>query len=114
MGISQSTVKWLLTQQQDAVPVRELGMQRVADVEIVEAARSQRRIVLTCDLDFGDIMAASRQKLPSVVIFGLGNNLPQNISRRLGQVLQESYVPLSEGALTIVEEARHRVRLLLI
>lgn len=112
MGLSQSTVKWLREQQHDAVHVRELGMQRAADVEIIEVARSEGRIVLTCDLDFGDIMAVSRQKLPSVVIFRLDNNLPQNINKRLGQVLQDSYVPLSEGALIIIEESRHRVRLL--
>lgn len=112
MGLSQSTVKWLREQGHDAVHVRERQMHCAADEEIVGMARTEARIVLTCDLDFGDIMAVNREKLPSVLIFRLASSVPQNVNRRLEQVLQESYIALSEGAIVIVEDARHRVRFL--
>jgi predicted nuclease of predicted toxin-antitoxin system len=110
--ISQSSVKWLREQGHEAVHARDINLHRAADEEIIGTARANGMIVLTCDLDFGDIMAASREKYPSVLIFRLDNSVPGNINRRLLQVLQESYIALSEGALIIVEEARHRVRLL--
>lgn len=112
MGIAQSTVKWLREQGHDAVHVRDFHMYKASDEEIIAKARQQGSTVLTCDLDFGDIMAATGEKLPGVIIFRLENSKPVNINKRLKQVLQESSTALLEGALIIVEDARHRVRLL--
>lgn len=112
MGISGSTVKWLREHGHAAVHLRELGMQRASDAEIVEKAKKAESIILTCDLDFGDIMAASGEKHPSVVIFRLENETPANVNGRLEQVLSESSPALRQGAIIIVEDARHRVRLL--
>ena len=84
MGLSQTTVTWLREHGHDVVHLRDLGMCRAGDNEIVDLARAQGRVVLTFDLDFGDIMAASRERLPSVLIFRLDN-----------QVIQESYIALS-------------------
>jgi len=39
------------------------------DAHILDKARSEGRIVLTFDLDFGDLLAASGEKLPSVIVF---------------------------------------------
>ena len=112
MGLSQTTVTWLREHGHDVVHLRDLGMCRAGDNEIVDLARAQGRVVLTFDLDFGDIMAASRKRLPSVLIFRLYNGLPLAVNKRLDQVIQESYIALSAGALIIVEDARHGVRLL--
>jgi predicted nuclease of predicted toxin-antitoxin system len=112
MGISQSTVKWLLREGHDAIHVRDLNMNSAADEDIIEAARQKGYTVLTCDLDFGDIMAVTGDVSPGIIIFRLENSKPDNINKRLEQVLRESSTALAEGALIIVEEARHRVRLL--
>ena len=44
-GISPRTVKFLREQGHDVVHVRDIGMQRAKDSEILELARSQDRIV---------------------------------------------------------------------
>ncbi|MGH9420632.1 MAG: DUF5615 family PIN-like protein [Thermoanaerobaculia bacterium] len=41
----------------EAVHVRTLGMQRAPDVDIIARARAESRVVLTFDLDFGDVRA---------------------------------------------------------
>lgn len=87
-------------------------MQRVSDAGIVRKASEEGSVILTCDLDFGDIMAASHEEHPSVIIFRLENETPGNVNERLDQVLKESSRSLREGAIIIVEDARHRVRLL--
>lgn len=112
MGIAQSTVKWLSDQGNNAGHVRNLNMHKASDEEIVAKAKQEGSIVLTCDLDFGDIMAVTGEKSPGIIIFRLANSRPDNINKRLQQVLQESSVALNDGALIIVEDARHRVRLL--
>ncbi|MBF0554432.1 MAG: DUF5615 family PIN-like protein [Nitrospirae bacterium] len=112
MGISKSAVKFLQQLGHDTVHVREAGMKCALDVEIVTKARNEDRIVLTCDLDFGDILAASGDDKPSVIIFRLENEKPVNMNKRLAQVLKESSNALREGAIVLVEESRHRVRFL--
>lgn len=112
MGISQSTVNWLRDNGYEAVHLKEEGLQRISDGEIVAKAMKEGRVILTCDLDFGDIMAASSKAWPTVIIFRLENERPQNINRRLLQVLEESFDALEKGAIVSVEETRHRIRFL--
>ena len=53
MGVSSRTVAWLRDNGHDAVHVRELGLQRASDAEILRKAAEDTRVVLTMDLDFG-------------------------------------------------------------
>lgn len=112
MGISQTTINWLKENGYDAIHLREENLQRISDVEIIKKARKENRIILTCDLDFGDLMAASEGISPSVIIFRLVNERPDNINKRLKDVLTQSHNELEKGAIISVEEIRHRVRLL--
>lgn len=112
MGISQSTVMWLRGNGHDAIHIRDAAMKSAPDLEIVAKAKKEERIVLTCDLDFGTIMSVSEEKYPSVIILRLENETPANVNRRLEQVLEESSSSLKEGAIIVVEDSRHRVRLL--
>ena len=112
MGIAISTVNLLVQLGYSAVHVKEIGMKQALDTEIIAKAKNEDRIILTCDLDFGDILAASGDKYPSVIIFRLENETPTNVNKRLTQIFHESSISLREGAIIIAEEARHRVRLL--
>lgn len=112
MGISQTIVHWLKEQGFEVVHIRDINMHRSLDSEILAEAKKDNRIVLTCDLDFGDLLAASGESYPSVVIFRLENETPSNMIKRLKQVLVESSEALRSGAVITVEEARHRVRVL--
>lgn len=110
MGISQTTVKWLNKQGRDAIHVRDVDMYRSLDAEILSKAKTEGRIVLTCDLDFGGLLSASGEDSPSVIIFRLENETPVNVIKRLDQVLQESSGALIKGAIIVVEEGRYRIR----
>jgi predicted nuclease of predicted toxin-antitoxin system len=56
-GISPKNVEFLQALDHEAVHVRSLGLQRAADRELVERARVDSSVVLTIDLDFGEILA---------------------------------------------------------
>ncbi len=88
-GLSLATVRWLRECGHDAVHLRELGLQRLADAEIMEKARSEGRIVLTFDLDFTDLLALGLRDSPSVIIFRLHNETPASVNPRLLAVLRE-------------------------
>ena len=111
-GISPRTVEFLRQRGHDAVHVRELAMQRAADRRLTEKARADERIVLTFDLDFGEILALGVVDRPSVVIFRLEDERAVSVNRRLEAVLSEQSKALEHAALILVEDARYRVRLL--
>ncbi len=110
MGISQRTIAWLQEQGHHALHVRDMGLQRASDADILKLARDEGCILLTLDLDFGYLMAVSGAVLPSVVIFRLGNETSEFITSRLADVLDCCLDDLQEGAIIAVEETAIRVR----
>ena len=54
--------------------------------------------MLTFDLDFGDILAASRGNAPSVIIFRLRNQAPASVNPRLFRVIDGREEDLTVGA----------------
>ena len=85
-------------------------MQRAPDHAILDHAATEVRIVLTFDLDFGDLLALGVLDRPSVILFRLSDERPDAVNRRLQAVLAEQATALSAGALILVEDARYRVR----
>ncbi len=59
MCISSSTVNFLRVHKCDILHVRDRGLQKATDTEILDIAIKENRSVLTFDLDFTDFMAAS-------------------------------------------------------
>jgi predicted nuclease of predicted toxin-antitoxin system len=110
MGISQQVIEWLRTKGRDAVHLRDEGLQRLPNGEIFQKAAREQRIVLTFDLDFGEILAASAGQIVSVVLFRLRNTRATFVIQRLDDVLHQSSAELSQGAIVVVEDGRHRVR----
>lgn len=112
MGVSLRVVEWLRSRRHDVVHLRERGLQRLSDAAIFEKATAEGRVVLTFDLDFGEIVALSGGATTSVIVFRLRNARAGNVIARLERVLSESEDALRSGAVVIVEDGRHRVRLL--
>jgi len=54
-GLSPKTVEFLKHLGHEATHVRELGLERARDSELVERARVDGSVIVTFDLDFGDI-----------------------------------------------------------
>lgn len=110
MGVSNSTTQVLRKQGDDLVHFREEGLISLSDAAILEKGRQEGRIVLTFDLDFGDLLATGGHPLPSVIIFRLHNQTPSSVTPRLLEVLSECSQELAKGAIVIVEDARYRLR----
>jgi predicted nuclease of predicted toxin-antitoxin system len=112
MGVSSSVVRQLRERGHDAIHLFDLGLEKLADDAILDLARAQGRVVLTFDLDFGDLLATGRLAFPSTILFRLRDQTPRNVARRLSDIMEASARELERGALIIVEDARHRIRLL--
>ena len=67
-------------------------------------------MLLTRDLDFGEIHVRSANARVGVVIFRVADARASRIVPRLAEVLREAGPALETGAAVMVEEARLRVR----
>ena len=109
-GISPKTVAFLNAAGHDAVHVRQIGLKRASDADIVRRSRQEGRVVLTFDLDFGQILALGVAGSPSVVIFRLSDETSTSVNWRLEAVITERRAELEQGALILVEDGRYRMR----
>lgn len=60
MGVDVRVVDWLRSQGHDATHLRDEGLQRLPNGEIFVKAVAESRVILTFDLDFGEILALSK------------------------------------------------------
>ena len=112
MNLSPRWVELLNTAGFEAVHWSTIGPGNAADVEIMTFAREQGYVLLTHDLDFGAILAATRGQKPSVVQLRSENLSIEVIGRSVIDALREVATDLDDGALVTVDPGRTRVRVL--
>jgi predicted nuclease of predicted toxin-antitoxin system len=110
MGISPHVVAWLRTNGHDAVHLHQLGLDRLTDKEVLQKALQEDRVLITHDLDFGELLAASGENLPSVIIFRLKDMRAANINRYLSSILSKHSRALEQGVVCSVTERKVRLR----
>ncbi len=96
----------------DSIHWSQVGMACAPDDEVMQYARGGQRIVLTHDLDFGAMLAATKAIGPSVVQVRTQDVRPETLAPLLIPTLRQFEHALDSGALLVVDEAKSRVRLL--
>lgn len=95
----------------DAVQVRDLGLNRASDADVMDFAQRERRVVISADRDFGSLLAELKATQPTV--FHLRGRLPRD-PERLASLLDPNLPQLeprlSEGFIAVIEPGRIRVR----
>ena len=112
MGVSPRCVEWLRARGHDAVHLYEQRLHQLPDNEVLLKAIGEKRILLTMDLDFARLVSkATADELPTVVIFRLSDQRPQNIQSRLEVILPIIMSYAEKGnAILSVSDNKIRVR----
>ena len=110
IGISPDTVKFLRDLGYEVVHLHEEGLDRLPDPDILRKARREGYVLLTSDLDFGELLAHGGEALPSVVIFRLSNMRPESVNRHLAEVIERFDTALERGVIASVTDWRIRIR----
>jgi predicted nuclease of predicted toxin-antitoxin system len=71
MGVSWRVVEWLRKSGHEALHARDVGCARARDVEVFHRAAAEGSIILTFDLDFGEVAALCPGARTGVVLFRL-------------------------------------------
>ena len=110
MALAPRVATWLVERGHEAVHASSLGLDRAPDPEIIERSRSDDRIVVTADLDYSRLLVLARVDKPGLILFRGGQYTDQQVTERLGRVLET--IPASElpTSLVVVEAWRIRRR----
>lgn len=112
MGLAPGTAAFLRRLGHEAIHLHDEGLDDLPDPQILERARVEGFVLLTHDLDFPELVAASQAALPSLVVFRLRNMRPGNVESHLSKVLEQSRDALERGAVVSVTEGVIRIRFL--
>jgi predicted nuclease of predicted toxin-antitoxin system len=96
----------------DAIHVGEIEMSAAEDVEIIQKAIAEDRIIVTLDADFHTLLALNRSTSPSVIRIRIERLRAQSLVDLLMKVTNECQEELEQGAAVTVEAKRIRIRLL--
>jgi predicted nuclease of predicted toxin-antitoxin system len=90
----------------------DVGNVRASDSEVIAYARAHDYVVVTRDLGFSALLAASGAGQPSVVQIRAGTANPEAIGDTVIEALLKMAEALSTGAVLTIDPARARLRLL--
>ena len=89
-----------------------IGSANAPDPELMEFAQENRFVILTHDLDFGAMLAASGEDGPSVVQIRADDLSPSVIGHSIISVLQQAVDAIEAGGLVTVDPKRARITML--
>jgi predicted nuclease of predicted toxin-antitoxin system len=95
-----------------AVHWSAIGPSNASDVHIMAFAKAENYVVLTYDLDFSAILAATQGDKPSVVQIRAADVSPDVIGPLVIDALRQMETTLDNGALLTIDLQRTRLRLL--
>lgn len=111
-NMSRKWVRELVERGYKAEHWLDVGVRAAPDIDIMRRARGTKAIVLTCDLDFGDILAASGTHTPSVLQLRPGHMRPELLLPRVMAAIKQYRNFLEEGALITIDFRKSRARAL--
>ena len=112
MNLSPNLAAVLNRAGHEAVHWSKVGHPMASDHEIMAFARINNYIVLTNDLDFGAILAATQGLRPSVVQVRAEDLRPEAIGQSVIDALRQAESELDSGALITLDIGRTRIRVL--
>jgi predicted nuclease of predicted toxin-antitoxin system len=112
MNLSPAWVAFLAEAGHEALHWSGIGLGTETDVELLAWASDRGYVILTADLDFGAILAASGGTSPSVVQIRSDILTVQAVGAVVTRALVQARQELVNGALVSVDAKRARLRLL--
>lgn len=110
-NLSRELPELLRASGHDAKHVSDLGLESASDPVILEMARTDNRIVISADTDFGTLLAASHAVLPSIVLIRrTSNRRAFHLAALIETNLPELTDDLESGCVVVFDAERVRVR----
>ena len=112
MNLSPSFAAYLRAQGVGAAHWSETGNPEANDAEIMGYADEHGYVVVTLDLDFSAILAATQGKGPSVVQIRAKEVITERVFITTLAAIEQAQNELTEGAILTIDMEKSRLRLL--
>jgi predicted nuclease of predicted toxin-antitoxin system len=112
MNLSPGWIDLLVKAGFQAVHWSSIGRGDEADAELMRWAADHGHIVLTADLDFGAILAATQRRQPSVIQLRADVPTPAAAGGAVLSAIRQAHHELERGAILSVDTQRTRLRVL--
>ena len=112
MNLTPAWVEFFSANQIESVHWSSVGNPRAVDPEIMDFARANAFVVFTHDLDFGNILAVTHARGPSVIQARVEDPVPDTIGKAVVGAIIEHAAQLDRGALVTLDPERLRTRIL--
>ncbi|MGQ0535624.1 MAG: DUF5615 family PIN-like protein [Methanobacteriota archaeon] len=103
-NVAASVVRSLIAVGHDVKDVKTEKLQGTADATLVDLARRERRIILTHDRGFADVLTRPLDPPVGVVLIRCADQRPDNVRRVLARLLSSPVANRMEGNLVVVSE----------
>jgi predicted nuclease of predicted toxin-antitoxin system len=108
MPLSPGLTEWLIAKGHDAVHAMNVGLARSPDIEILDFAIKQRRVIITADLDYPRLLALQGGEKVGLILFRGGNYSACEMVERIERMFQ--MVPIEELTYSIIIIEKKRIR----
>jgi predicted nuclease of predicted toxin-antitoxin system len=112
MNLSPNWVEFLIRAGFEAIHWSDIGPGDAPDADLMQWAAARDHIIVTNDLDFGAVLAASQRRQPSVVQIRSELLMPHAIGAVVLAAIRQAEEELGAGALRSIDAARGRLRIL--
>lgn len=112
MNLSRQWAQCLVDAGHEATYWRDVGPANARDSEIMDIARTQNLVVLTRDLDFGELLATNNATGPSVVQIRSGDPMPNISGPHVMNAIERFAAEIESGALVTISLSSAKVRIL--
>ena len=112
MNLSPIWVDFLIEAGYEAVHWSKIGSGDAPDREVMQWSARHGHVVLTSDLDFGAILAATQDTSPSVLQLRSDILAPAAMGPAVVAAIHQTQQELVSGALVSIDVARSRLRVL--
>ena len=112
MNLTPAWVEYFTEHSIKSVHWSDVGNPKANDPEIMDFARSEKYVVFTHDLDFGNILAVTHALGPSVIQARVEDPVPAAIGEAVVAAIVEHAALLERGALITLDPDRLRTRIL--
>ena len=110
MGVSYKVAQWLNSIGHHAIHLSVEGLNKLSDDLIIEKAVSENRIILTADVDFGQLITFKKLNPTSVIQFRILDLTPENIIPKLELIFDRFLEELNTTSVIITVQ-EHKIRL---
>jgi predicted nuclease of predicted toxin-antitoxin system len=110
MNISPLTVSRLKKKGWEILRVSEIMDVRSSDIDILNYARDNKKVVITHDLDFSELLAIYGYESPSVINLRLSNASPDFVTNRIIDIVSQLEEELKKGIVVSVDDISARYR----